>query len=244
MRASLSLLAALAVVAAVAAALLAGAGGPGAAFAAFAAGAASGVAALTLAGALRSKGGAGKSPFYGHRARFSSAPAAAAPSAGQRPPAAAAAPAAPTPAAKAAEAGDADPPLADFADYPGAVDSGEGADETGRPLGGPEVADEPGEYEQEGYADRGQARSRGAGPERRYETGRTARPQAGGACFDDEANDAGLDADEYNADQARWRNDPVRVAVGVAGKRRALDAYLREEVAEREDDPWWGRHEQ
>lgn len=77
-----------------------------------------------------------------------------------------------------------------------------------------------------------------------FNIGRDARPPAAGACEDDEANDAEMDADELNTYQARSRNDETRVEAGVMNRRKTLDKYFREEVEEAEDRQWWGRHEE
>jgi hypothetical protein len=76
-----------------------------------------------------------------------------------------------------------------------------------------------------------------------YSGNRVWRPAAAGADYDDEANDAEMDADELNAYQGRSRNDPDRVAAGTMNRRKMMDPYLREEVEEAEDRQWWGRHE-
>ena len=58
-----------------------------------------------------------------------------------------------------------------------------------------------------------------------------------------EANDEDIDGDEANTYQVRARNDMVRATAGTMRRRRDMDKYLREEVAEAEDRYWWGRHE-
>lgn len=72
---------------------------------------------------------------------------------------------------------------------------------------------------------------------------RSAAPQAAPPCIDDEADNSELDADERNTYQQRARNDATRVEAGIMNRRTDLDKYLREEVEEREDSQWWGRHE-
>jgi hypothetical protein len=80
-----------------------------------------------------------------------------------------------------------------------------------------------------------------------FNYGRTAAPGAapmpGAAMQDDEANNEDIDADEANTYQVRSRNDEVRVIAGTMRRRRDMDKYLREEVAEAEERIWWGRHE-
>lgn len=76
-----------------------------------------------------------------------------------------------------------------------------------------------------------------------YQLSRTAAPKMAEPCIDDEANDDQYDIDERNTYQARARNDATRVEAGIFNRRVFLDPYLREEVEEREDIPWWGRHE-
>lgn len=68
-------------------------------------------------------------------------------------------------------------------------------------------------------------------------------PGAAPVCIDDEANDAEMDGDELMAVQGTNRNDATRVWAGVYNRRRDLDQYLREEVDEQENRPWWGRSE-
>ena len=49
------------------------------------------------------------------------------------------------------------------------------------------------------------------------------------------------DADRKTVDHARWRHDPYRVAAGVMRRRELMDKYVREELDEEENRPWWGR---
>ena len=68
-------------------------------------------------------------------------------------------------------------------------------------------------------------------------------PAAARADFDDEANNDEMDGDERITYQQRSRNDPTRVTAGTMNRRKMLDPYLRGEVEEEADRPWWGRHE-
>ncbi len=52
-----------------------------------------------------------------------------------------------------------------------------------------------------------------------------------------------MDGDELMTYQARSRNDATRVTAGTMRRVKEMDKYFREEVEEREDIPWWGRHE-
>ena len=76
-----------------------------------------------------------------------------------------------------------------------------------------------------------------------YNYGRTAAEPTPEVCFDGEANDEEIDADEQNTYQVRSRNDEVRVVAGTMQRQRNVDRYLREEVEEAEDREWWGRDE-
>ena len=76
-----------------------------------------------------------------------------------------------------------------------------------------------------------------------YNYGRTAAEPTPEVCFDGEANDEEIDADEQNTYQVRSRNDEVRVVAGTMQRQRNVDRYLREEVEEAEDREWWGREE-
>ncbi|HVE12445.1 MAG TPA: hypothetical protein VNI01_03540, partial [Elusimicrobiota bacterium] len=73
--------------------------------------------------------------------------------------------------------------------------------------------------------------------------GRVAAPWAAPPCVDDEANSAEMDVDEGAARSALTRNDPTRPAAGTIRRKKFLDPFLREEVEEFEDLPWYGRHE-
>jgi len=68
-------------------------------------------------------------------------------------------------------------------------------------------------------------------------------PAAARADFDDEANNDEMDGDERITYQQRSRNDPTRVTAGTMNRHKMLDPYLRGEVEEEADSPWWGRHE-
>jgi hypothetical protein len=73
--------------------------------------------------------------------------------------------------------------------------------------------------------------------------GRTAAPWAAPPCVDDEANAAEMDVDEGAARSALARNEPTRPAAGTIRRKKFLDPFLREEVEEFEELPWYGRHE-
>jgi hypothetical protein len=77
-----------------------------------------------------------------------------------------------------------------------------------------------------------------------YNIGRVSAQLAADSCIDDEANDDQIDGDERITYQVRARNDETRVAAGTMNRRRDMDKYFREEVAEAEDREWWGRHEE
>lgn len=76
-----------------------------------------------------------------------------------------------------------------------------------------------------------------------FDLDRVASPRAADACVDDEANDDEIDGDERIVYNSMARNEPTRVIAGTMNRLRDMDKYFREEVEEREDDPWWGRHE-
>lgn len=76
-----------------------------------------------------------------------------------------------------------------------------------------------------------------------FVTNRTFAPSGAPACFDDEANDEEFDADEKIVYQARSRNDPLRATIGSMNRVSDVDHFVREELEEEEDRPWWGRHE-
>lgn len=76
-----------------------------------------------------------------------------------------------------------------------------------------------------------------------FDVSRIASPQAAGACFDDEANDAEADVDEQNVNQVRSRNDETRVIAGIMNRTKWLTPYLKEELDEYENLNWWGRNE-
>lgn len=50
-----------------------------------------------------------------------------------------------------------------------------------------------------------------------------------------------FDADRQMVEHGRWRNDPHRVVAGVMRRKEAIDRYVREELDEKEHEPWWGR---
>lgn len=77
-----------------------------------------------------------------------------------------------------------------------------------------------------------------------YNTNRVAYPPSADACVDDEANDGEIDADELNTYHARSRNDATRVTAGTMNRRKDLEKYFLEEVAQAEDREWWGRSEE
>lgn len=52
-----------------------------------------------------------------------------------------------------------------------------------------------------------------------------------------------FDADRQNVEHARWRHDPYRVADGIMRRKELMSKHVAEELAEKEDEPWWGRHE-
>ena len=121
--------------------------------------------------------------------------------------------------------------------YPGAIDCANSA---------PSLLDQ--EWPGAGTTDRLVTDNRSQGDV--YNFGRTAAPPgdsysasaiAGAAMT--EANDEDIDGDEANTYQVRARNDMVRATAGTMRRRRDMDKYLREEVAEAEDRYWWGRHE-
>jgi hypothetical protein len=97
------------------------------------------------------------------------------------------------------------------------------------------------DYDEYGHADRNVNDSTSYGNP--FDRGRIHAPAAAGACPDDEANDDELDGDERITYQQRSRNDSTRVTAGTMNRRKMLDPYLRGEVEEEEDSPWWGRHE-
>lgn len=76
-----------------------------------------------------------------------------------------------------------------------------------------------------------------------FDLERTAAPQAASPCTDDEANDDTYDIDERNTYQARSRNDATRVTAGTMRRVEFLKPFLTEEVEQKENDYWWGRHE-
>jgi hypothetical protein len=50
-----------------------------------------------------------------------------------------------------------------------------------------------------------------------------------------------FDADRQMVEHGRWRNDPHRVVAGVMRRKELVDKYVREELEEEENSPWWGR---
>ena len=72
---------------------------------------------------------------------------------------------------------------------------------------------------------------------------RVTAPASADACVDDEANDDEIEGDERMAYQGLARNDPERVIAGIMNRRREFDPYIREELQNEQDRPWWGRHE-
>ena len=161
-----------------------------------------------------------------------------------------------------------DEPSADFdaARYPGAIDEGAYSEnpalgasppnEPFRPFGpggwGGAPSDRegwrpstapPSEYAEHGAHDRRRGSNRAAARGNAYELSRTAAPRAADATADDEANNDEIDGDERLVYNQLGRNDPTRPMAGVFNRTAWLDQYLREEVDQREEDPWWGRHE-
>lgn len=61
----------------------------------------------------------------------------------------------------------------------------------------------------------------------------------------DLANEArsNFDGDRMMVEHARWRNDGQRVAAGIMRRKALVEKYVREELDEKENEPWWGRHE-
>lgn len=148
----------------------------------------------------------------------------------------------------------ADAGSANFDAYPGAIDDFEAGDGAAGPMFSGSGADaqmyvttdDPGADDAgaRGHVDRlagDNARRRPEGNP--FDLGRTATPMAAGPEVDDEANADEVDFDEANTYQARSRNDETRVIAGTMRRRAEMDKYFREEVEEREDLPWWGRHE-
>lgn len=65
----------------------------------------------------------------------------------------------------------------------------------------------------------------------------------GRACRAPTSNNAPLGMDERIAFSGLARNDATRQTAGTMNRRCMMDPYLREEVAAREADEWWGRDE-
>ena len=61
----------------------------------------------------------------------------------------------------------------------------------------------------------------------------------------DAANEArrNFDGDRMMVEHARWRNDGQRVAAGIMRRKAHVEKYVREELDEKENEPWWGRFE-
>ena len=76
-----------------------------------------------------------------------------------------------------------------------------------------------------------------------FDLSRTKAPYAAPPCIDDEANDDDYDIDERNTYQARSRNDQTRVDAGTMNRRKWIKQFVNEELDERENAYWWGRHE-
>jgi hypothetical protein len=130
------------------------------------------------------------------------------------------------------------------ANYPGAIDFEDTSagptfgtlnGDVDRPSSNSPDADDPGSY---GHRDRTERDPQG----NPFDLARIAVDKAP-TCRDDEANADELDIDESNTYQARSRNDATRVTAGTMRRLHEMDKYFREEVEEREDIPWWGRHE-
>jgi hypothetical protein len=120
-----------------------------------------------------------------------------------------------------------------YSSYPGAIDAGLdlAADGTDFDTGGGDGA-------------RTKTHDDGRVPEGNpFELGRFSVPHAAEPCYDDEANNDEIDGDERMAYSSLGRNDPTRPTAGTMNRRRDLEKYLTEELAEEEARVWYSRHE-
>lgn len=131
--------------------------------------------------------------------------------------------------------------------YPGAIGENDGEDEDGGPAfdGDPSQGDRPDSAADglwtRNHPDRDAGEYTPAGNP--FALSRVDAPKAAPPGVDDEATADNLDGDEAMTYQARSRNDATRVTAGTMNRRADMDQYLREEVEERENTPWWGQHE-
>ncbi len=80
-------------------------------------------------------------------------------------------------------------------------------------------------------------------PDNPYQTNRLnsrAEPSACDYGPNSEARDS-FDADRKIVEHARWRHDPHRVVAGTMRRKDLMTRYVREELDEKENEPWWGR---